>query len=284
MNRTEDNSLFGPARASKQERLGKWVRASRGTRAAAALSFCALLLLAWQAAGMMGWLPRYVLSPVEIALAVVEYTANGTLIVALQQSLPRMVLGFVIGTGTGVVVGLLAGTWRIVENAIDPLVSLTYPVPKIAFFPVIAVWLGYSDRARVLVIALACFYPAFINALSGTRGLDRRYILVARNLEAGTWRTFWQVTFPGSLPRVLAGVRISLALSFIMLFATEVIASTEGLGFQIFQGYLNVQYDLMYSAVATLALLGFLSDRLLVFVGRRATRGQDIETGSRWLA
>jgi ABC-type nitrate/sulfonate/bicarbonate transport system permease component len=284
MNRTEDNSLFGPARASRQERLGKWVKAGRGSRAAAALSFCALLLLAWQAVGMMGWLPRYVLSPVEIALAVVKYTANGTLIAALQQSLPRMVLGFVIGTGTGVVVGLLAGTWRIVENAIDPLVSLTYPVPKIAFFPVIAVWLGYSDRARVLVIALACFYPAFINALSGTRGLDRQYIWVARNLEAGTWRTFWQVTFPGSLPRVLAGVRISLALSFIMLFATEVIASTQGLGFQIFEGYLNVQYDLMYAAVATLALLGFLSDRLLVYVGRRATRGQDIETGGRWLA
>ncbi len=247
------------------------------SRAVPPLAFSALLLAIWQMIGAMGWLPAYLLSPLEIGQAVIQYGADGTLLSAMMPSLYRAALGFTIGAGEGVVLGLLAGTWKTLETLVDPLVSLTYPLPKIAFFPIIAVFLGYTDLTRIIVIALVTAYPAFVNALSGTKGINSHFIWVAQNLEASRWRTFWQVAFPAALQRTLVGVRISLALTFVMLFATEVIASRAGLGYLIFQGYLNVEYGLMYAAIATLAVLGFAADRLLAFVGRRATRGQEIQ-------
>ncbi|MFW6010033.1 MAG: ABC transporter permease, partial [Actinomycetota bacterium] len=152
-----------------------------------------------------------------------------------------------------------------------------YPLPKIALFPAIAVWLGFTDRARILVIALACFYPSFVNALSGTRTIDRELLWVARNLGAPRIRSFFQVVLPAALPRILVGIRISLALSFVLLFSTEAIASREGLGYWVFEAYLNVRYDLMYAAIALLALLGFVADRVVLFIGDRLTRGHTIE-------
>lgn len=239
--------------------------------------FVALILSLWELWGALDRLPRYVLAPSAIASSLVEYVLDGTLGPPTASSMQRLAVGFALGTGAGVLLGLLAGVLRAVEDVADPLVSLTYPLPKIALFPAIAVWLGFSDEARILVIALACFYPAFVNAMSGTRTVDRQLMWVAANLGAGRVRSFFQVLLPAALPRIVVGVRISLALAYVLLFATEAIASREGLGHLIDDSYLNVNYDLMYASIALLALLGFVSDRILVAIGSRLTRGHTIE-------
>jgi ABC-type nitrate/sulfonate/bicarbonate transport system permease component len=241
------------------------------------LTFAALIVASWELWGALDRLPRYILPPSEIVVALVEYLNDGTLGPAMVSSMQRLGMGFAIGTGLGVLIGLLSGVLRPVEDIADPIVSLTYPLPKIALFPAFAVWLGFTDRTRILIIALACFYPSFVNSLSGTRTIDRQLVWVARNLGAGRARTFFQVILPASLPRIVVGVRISLALSFVLLFSTEAIASREGLGHWVFEGYLNVRYDLMYAAILLLAILGFLADRIVLFIGDRLTRGHSIE-------
>ncbi|MGH9183941.1 MAG: ABC transporter permease [Acidimicrobiales bacterium] len=268
-----DAATVGPAR-----RVGEWMLDRRWPTT---LAFVSLVTLAWQLLGELGRLPAYVLAPAQIVVAVIEHLGDGTLGPATVSSLQRLGMGFSIGAGLGVLVGLLAGVRRVAEDIADPIVSLTYPLPKIALFPVFAVWLGFSDRARILTIALACFYPAFVNSLSGTRAIDRQLVWVAANLGASAVRTFFAVILPAALPRVLVGVRISLALSFVLLFSTEAIASREGLGFFVFEGYLNVRYDLMYAAIALLGLLGFLADRVLLLAGGWLTRGQAIEAVGR---
>lgn len=245
------------------------------------VAFVATLLIAWELTGVLREVPRYVLTPSEIVLATVATIEEGILPAAIASSMRRLVIGFVLGTSAGVIVGLLAGVVRLVEDLTDPLVSLTYPLPKIALFPVFAVWLGFSDEARILIIALACFYPSFVNSLNGTRGIQPHFLWVARNLGCGRWKSFWSVIVPAALPLVLVGVRISLALSFVLLFATEAIASREGLGFLVFNGYLSARYDLMYTAIFVLAVFGFLADRTLLTAGRRLTRGHDIEAVGR---
>jgi ABC-type nitrate/sulfonate/bicarbonate transport system permease component len=241
------------------------------------LFFVALILGLSQVWATTGEVPRYILPPTEIVAAMFRYLGDGTLGGSTIASLQRLGWGFAIGTTLGVLLGLLAGVLRPVEDVTDPIVSLTYPLPKIALFPAFALWLGYSDRARILVIALACFYPAFVNAMSGTRTIDRQLVWVARNLGARRVRTFFQVILPASLPRIVVGVRISLAMSFVLLFATEAIATADGLGHWVFEGYLNVRYDLMYCAILLLAVLGFVADRIVLFVGNRLTRGHTIE-------
>jgi ABC-type nitrate/sulfonate/bicarbonate transport system permease component len=242
------------------------------------LAFTAMLIAVWQAWAAGPGLPDYILSPSEIVDAFFDALLHDNLLSATGASLLRAVPGFVIGAVLGVFSGLLAGVWRPAEEVGDTLVSLTYPLPKISLFPLVVIWLGFTDTARILVISISVFYPAFVNSLAGARGVDRRLVWAAQNFEAGRVRTFLRVILPAALPSVLAGLRISLALSFVLTFATEAIgASRSGLGVVIQEGYNSLQYDPMYAAIAMFAVLGLLADVLLRTVGTRLLRGQRLE-------
>lgn len=251
-------------------------------RGVVSLLFAALLLLVWQATGALGGLPVYVLSPGAILSGVTQTVSDGVLLPAMGSSLRRAMTGFMIGSALGVFFGLLAGVSRIAEDVVDTLVSLTYPLPKIALFPIVVIWLGYTDTARILVIAISCFYPSFVNALAGTQSIDPRLLWVARNVGAGRTRSFSQVVLRAAMPSVATGVRISLALSFILTFATETLgAGRGGLGQVIEDGFNNLLYPLMWAGIAAFALLGFTADRVWLGLSERFLRGQRVEAGSR---
>jgi len=251
-------------------------------RGVAAALFAAALLLGWQAAAGLGALPAYILSPQEILAALWDTVRDGVLLPAAGTSLQRSAAGFVLGTFLGVLFGLLAGVSRIAEDIVDTLVSLTYPLPKIALFPIVVIWLGYTDSARVLVIAISCFYPAFVNSLAGTQNIDTRLLWVARNAGASRVRAFRQVVLRAAMPSVVTGVRLSLALSFILTFATETLgAGRGGLGQIIDDGFTNLLYPLMWAGIAAFAILGFAADRALLGVSDRLLRGQRVEAASR---
>lgn len=271
------SELPAPAPSSPGRRwrdAGSWMIEARWP---VTLTFVGIIVALWELWGVLDRLPNYILPPSEIVVGLFEYINDGTLGPATASSMERLAMGFAIGTSLGVFVGLLAGVLRQVEDVTDPIVSLTYPLPKIALFPAFAVWLGFSDWTRIIIIALACFYPAYVNAHSGTRTIDRQLLWVARNLGASRVRVFVQVVLPAALPRIVVGVRISLALAFVLLFSTEAIASREGLGHWVFEGYLNVRYDLMYASILLLSILGFVADRIVLFIGNRLTRGHSLE-------
>jgi ABC-type nitrate/sulfonate/bicarbonate transport system permease component len=240
-----------------------------------ALALAILLVGLWQLVGTLGALPDYVFTPTQIVDAMV--TNAGDLSSAAGASLKLIAAGFFIGAGLGALVGLLAGVFTWVEDLVEPLVAATYPLPKIALFPAFALWLGYTDTARIVVIAIGCFYPVFINAFASTRAIDPQLLMVAANAGAGRLRAFAAVIVPAALPRVIVGLRIALALAFVLDFSVEALASRQGLGTVIFLAFQGSDYGLMYAAIATFALLGGLADRLLVFAGRRAIHGQSLE-------
>ena len=148
---------------------------------------------------------------------------------------------------------------------LSPLVFLSYPVPKIVMLPVFMLWFGIGDLSKVLIIALACFYPSFINAFYGARATPRILVWSARNMGATQAQIFRRVVLPGALPLIFAGMRVSLALSFIVMFATEMINARSGLGYLIRQAENGLRFDLMYVALLTIAILGYAGDRLLRF-------------------
>lgn len=244
--------------------------------------FLLAVLLVWQAAAAAGLLPAYVLGPLAIVGALLEALRDGVLLPAVGNSLRRTAAGFLIGSSLGVFAGLLAGVSRIAEDVVDTLVSLTYPLPKIALFPIVVIWLGYTDSARILVISVSCFFPSFINALAGTQGIESRLLWVARNVGASRVRAFRQVVLRAAMPSVVTGVRISLALAFILTFATESLgAGRGGLGQLIEDGFDNLLYPLMWAGIAAFALLGFTADRLWLGLSERLLRGQRVEAVGR---
>jgi ABC-type nitrate/sulfonate/bicarbonate transport system permease component len=231
----------------------------------------------WQGLWLTG-LPDFVLSPVEVARHFVRVVASGELLPHVGASLVRSLPGFALGTAVGVGLGLLAGVARGFDQLLSPMVFLTYPVPKIVMLPLFMLWFGIGDLSKVLVIALACFYPSFVNAYYGARATPTILVWSARNMGAGRWQVFGKVVLPGALPLVLAGVRVSLALSFILLFSTEMINARSGLGSLIRQAESSLAFDLMYVSIVAIALLGWAGDRLLRAIRARLLAWQEATT------
>jgi ABC-type nitrate/sulfonate/bicarbonate transport system permease component len=219
--------------------------------------------------------PEFVQSPLEIAGHFVEALRSGELLPHVGASLVRSIPGFVIGSLIGVIIGLLAGMARSLDQLVSPAVFLTYPVPKIVFLPIVMLWVGIGDMSKIVVIALACFYPCFINAYYGARGTPTIMVWSGLNMGARRTQIFRKVVIPGALPLIFAGLRVSLALSFILLFSTEMINARSGLGFLIRQSESSLRFDLMYVAIVAVAALGYASDQLLLVVRRHVLAWQE---------
>jgi ABC-type nitrate/sulfonate/bicarbonate transport system permease component len=239
-----------------------------------ALAFSALMLLGWQLAGAAGALPEYIVTPSSVVAGIADLVSSGELWDLLIPSLKRSFTGFFIGSTLGVIVGLLTGISRPAAELLELPVSFTYPLPKIALFPALAILFGFNDTTRIIVIALACFYPAYLNANLGTRSINPMFVQLAHNVEASRIRTFFQVIVPAALPRIFTGLQICLGVSFILLFATEIIGFSDGVGSDILKSSRDAKYERMYSGIAVLGLAGFLSNRLLILIGKVVTRGR----------
>jgi ABC-type nitrate/sulfonate/bicarbonate transport system permease component len=222
----------------------------------------AALLLAWQAAALRG-LPEYVLSPLEIARHFFGALGGAELYEHIGASLKRSLPGFVLGSFLGAALGLAAGVARWFDRMLSPAVFLTYPVPKIVMLPIFMIWFGIGDLSKVLIIALACFYPVFINAYYGVRQTRTILVWSALNMGATPAQVFRRVVLPSAAPMILASLRVSLALSFIVMFAAEMINARSGLGHLIRVAENSLRFDLMYVSLVTIAILGYAGDRLV---------------------
>jgi NitT/TauT family transport system permease protein len=226
------------------------------------------VLVVWQLAALRG-LPEYVLSPLQIMRFFAQALGTAELYEHIWASLARSLPGFAIGTFLGAALGLAAGVARWFDRLLSPAVFLTYPVPKIVMLPIFMIWFGIGDLSKVLIIALACFYPVFINAYYGVRQTRTILVWSALNMGAGRWRVFRKVVLPSAAPMIFAGMRVALALSFIVMFAAEMINAHSGLGHLIRVAENSLRFDLMYVSLVTIAILGYAGDRLVRFTHSR---------------
>lgn len=218
--------------------------------------------------------PRYLVSPLQIGQTLWELAQSGDLFKDAWASLLRSFSGFAIGSVIGVGLGLACSVVRPLQAFFDPLVSMAYPVPKVALLPVVITWLGFGDASKIAIISLAVFFPTFINALYGARGINPRWIWSARNMGATRSQVFWRVIAPASLPHVFNGLRSGLALSFVVLFASEMVGAKNGLGNLIIKAEESMRFDLMYAAIFTIGLIGFACDRALLALRHRLLAGK----------
>ena len=237
-------------------------------------SAVAVLLVLWQLASLWG-LPDYILSPLEILKHFFTALGSQELYDNIGASLARALPGFAIGAALGIALGLAAGVSRALDGALSPVIFLTYPVPKIVMLPIFMLWFGIGDLSKVLIIALACFYPVFINAYYGARSTQKILVWSALNMGAGQGEIFRRVVVPSAAPQIFAGLRVSLALSFIVMFAAEMINARSGLGQLIRVAENSLRFDLMYVSLLSIAVLGYAGDRLLRFARQRALAWQE---------
>ena len=232
------------------------------------------LIAVWEIAGRNGQLPRYLVPPSVIASRWWEMAASGELLVHVGSSMFRQSLGFAIGATCGVMVGLLAGVLKPVERFYDPLISLIYPVPKVAILPLIFVWFGLGSLSKIVVMTISIFFPTYIAAFYGAKSVNRIHLWSALNAGASRVQLFFRIVVPSAMPDIFNGLRIGLALSFVLMVTTELVVSTAGLGFMIARAEETLRFDRMYVAIFTIGAIGFCADRLLLWIRDRVLVGQ----------
>jgi ABC-type nitrate/sulfonate/bicarbonate transport system permease component len=221
-----------------------------------------LLALAWEAAARLGLASALALPPLSsVLVAWVDLMRSGELVTNGAASLYRAAAGLALAVAVGAVLGIVMAWWRPVRTAVGPLVEIFYPMPKSALIPVTALWLGFGDGSKILLIFLGCMLPVTLGAFNGARSSDRTLVWSARSMGASRARMLWDVVVPSAMPELLNGIRTALALSFILLVSAELIVSESGFGYLI--GFLgdNGSYDAMFAVVLTVSLLGFAADR-----------------------
>lgn len=239
------------------------------------------VLVCWEATGRTGVLPPYLSYPSQILTALWQVIVDGELAQAAATSLYRVLAGFVLGTFAGLCAGLGAGLFKGLSNFVDPLVSLLFAVPKIAFLPVFLMLFGIGDPSKIAIVAFSCFFPAFIGSRHAVLSVNKLILWAARNMGTPGHTLFFRVLIPAAAPQLFSGVRISLAHAFIVLFAAELIGSHSGLGVLISDGEDAARFDLMLAGILTFALLGFGSDRILMLIRGYLLKGTALGTEER---
>jgi NitT/TauT family transport system permease protein len=244
----------------------------------ALLRYAPLLLLAfaWEASARSGLVSTLALPPLSAVIAAwIELARDGELVSNGAASLWRAGAGLFLAIGIGATLGIFMAWWRPVNVILSPLVEMFYPMPKSALIPVTVLWLGFGNGSKILLILLGCMLPVTIGAFNGARSSEQALVWSARSMGANRLRMLWDVVVPSAMPELLNGIRTALALSFILLVSSELIAAREGLGYLI--GFLGASgtYDAMFAVVLTVALLGFFADRIYLLVMQRMLRWRE---------
>jgi ABC-type nitrate/sulfonate/bicarbonate transport system permease component len=227
------------------------------------------LLVLWELAIRAGLGDRrFVPAPSDIAERFYLLCASGELPWDTAVTLWRIVAGFLLGSIPGVALGLLMAMWRGVRIVVDPLIAALFPIPKLALMPLILLAFGFGETSKIVVVAIGAFFPVIVNAYAGAANIDKIYIDVARNYGASPGIMFTRVIFFGALPLIFAGLRVALAISFIIGTAAEFVAAKSGIGYLIWSSWELLQVDAMFVGIVTIGILGVITSTLFVEVER----------------
>ena len=236
----------------------------------------AVLFAAWWGATATGAVKPYQLaSPADVARELADLARSGALAHDIGASASRVSIGFVLALVCALVLGSLVGASRTAERALDPTLQALRAVPSLAWVPLILLWLGIGETAKITLVALGAFFPIYVALASGIRGVDRKLIELAQVLGIRGPALVTRVLVPATLPQALVGARIGLTQAWLFLVAAELLAATSGLGFLLTDGQQTSRTDEILAAILLFALCGKLTEALMRALERRLVAWTD---------
>lgn len=216
----------------------------------------------------------FVPRPINVWRAFVEIAVDGyrggTLLVHLGTSMFRVVLGFVLALVVAVPLGLAMGYSNRVKALFDPLVEFYRPLPPLAYYTILVVWLGIDNESKIALLFLAAFPPLSISAMSAVRGVSAERIHGAQALGASRRQVFLHVVFPSCLPQIFTGIRVSIGFTYTTLVSSEIVAATSGIGWMVLDASKFLRSDVIFMGIIVMGITGLALDRMIRFVEARA--------------
>jgi len=248
-------------------------------RAGSALASWALpvgLVVLWELASRMGLLSARVLpAPSDVAAAFWASVENGTLLQHTVVSTERALTGLLIGGSLGFALGVVNGIWRPAETLTDSSLQMLRNVPHLAIIPLVILWFGIDEEAKVFLVAIGVLFPIYLNTFHGIRTVDRGLVEMARVYGLSPLALFSRVILPGALPSVLVGLRYALGIMWLTLIVAETISASSGIGYMTMNAREFLQTDVVLLGIIVYALLGKLADVATRAVERRALAWHD---------
>jgi ABC-type nitrate/sulfonate/bicarbonate transport system permease component len=190
-----------------------------------------LLGLAWEAFAQSGAVTPFMLPPLSaVSLRIWSDAVTGELALNTGLTLYRALAGFFIAAGAGVALGCAMSRSALARWFFDPIISVGFPMPKIAFLPIVILWLGFFDVSKIAMVVFDAIFPVVTATIAGLQGVERELIWSARNMGASGRALMWQILLPAALPQILTGLQVALPLSLIVAVVTEMAMGGYGLG------------------------------------------------------
>jgi NitT/TauT family transport system permease protein len=234
------------------------------------LTTLAILLLVWEASVQLLDVPNYILpSLAQVGESLWRGYVEGEYWRHIAFTLTAMLWGYAVGSGLALLLGALVAEIRLVERFIFAFVVGLQSVPKVALAPLIIVWFGFGIESKVVLVALICFFPTFINVIAGFRSVDPSVVEMMQAFGASRLRILYEVKIPGAASSIIAGLQVGVVLGLIGAVVGEFIASTHGLGHLIQNAATNLDLGTVFGAIASLAAFGIIGTQALRALHRR---------------
>ena len=218
----------------------------------------------WQLAGSARWInPLFLPAPLAIARSIYQLALSGALWHHLSYSIMRIGAGWILGTAAGVAVGFAIGLSSLARGIGITFISTLFPIPKIALLPLLILWLGIGEEPKIATIALGVFFSTAISVYSGVDSVPRNLIRMAQSFNVPFHAIVRRVIWPGALPSILAGFRITASVALLLVVSAEMIGAEYGIGAFVLQAGNLMQTDQLLAGVVILSCFGLAIGRLL---------------------
>lgn len=264
---TEDDPL---TRLAPTQDIGQAARRRRRIEGVLSVLSPILLLVVWELVVRAGLLDiRLFSAPSRIAGTFERLILSGALLEHLQISLARIAVGFLMGVVPGVLLGTAMGLAPMLRSMFLPIVASLYPIPKIAIFPLIMVIFGLGEMSKYVLVAIAVFFFMTINSFAGVSNLERIYWDVGKSFKLSRVRSVMMIALPGAMPMIMAGIRLSLGMSLLVLVSAEFVGAKSGLGFLVWDSWQVFDIESMFVGIIVIGALGWFFFAVVDAIERR---------------
>ncbi len=234
----------------------------------------AVFLALWELIARLGFFPAGLLPSFSIVVQEFYYlVSNGILGENFLMSLVRVVIGFVTGSLTGIIIGVIMGWKETINKALNPVISLFYPIPALGWLPLLMLWIGINEALPIAIIFIACLFPVLYNTVTGIKKVDDNYIKSARTMGASDLAILTTIVPPLALPNIFTGLRLNAGMAWRVIVAAEMVAIPTGIGALLMKAESLIRMDIIIVCLIVLAVMCLAFEKFFQFIESRLTAG-----------
>jgi ABC-type nitrate/sulfonate/bicarbonate transport system permease component len=228
------------------------------------------LIVVWEALARSGAFTPFLLPTFSATVErILSDAQSGALFSNLAVTIYRALAGFAIAAIAGVTLGTLMSRFRVIRWFFDPIISVGFPMPKIAFLPIVVLWLGFYNVPKISMVAIEAIFPVVTATLIGIQGVERELLWSARNMGASEREVVWQVVVPAAFPQIMTGLQVALPIALIVAIVTEMLMGGYGIGGAMIDASRLADSRGVFAGIVEIALVGVIIVKGMALLRRR---------------